>query len=115
MSRPARGLVGRDLARGPAPRPPARRLLPMALLGALLAGLALAALRVDLIRVRYGLAEVARERQQLVEERNGLTAALRSLRDPARLGRIARERGFERPERVISIAAPALASADPRP
>ena len=44
-----------------------RRWLPLALAGFLLAGLAVAALRVDLIRVRYGLADAVREEKALLE------------------------------------------------
>ena len=109
-----RSLIGRDFA--PLPRPAARRrrLLPVALIGGLLAALCLAALRIDLIRQRYELAAAMREEKQLVEEHRLLTARMRGLRDPARLAKLARERGFARPDRVIEIAAPG-ASTGSRP
>jgi hypothetical protein len=88
--------------------------LPLFLIGALLAGFALAALRTDLIRIRYGLARAMREERDLFEENRSLTARVRSLRDPARLGRIAHERGFVRPERVIELPI-APAATDPLP
>jgi hypothetical protein len=110
VSRAAGSLVGRDLARAPLLDRPARGWLPACLVGALLAGLGLAALRVDVIRVRYALAESEREMQSLADERNALAARVRELRDPQRLGAIARERGYQRPERVIEIR-----PSDPRP
>jgi cell division protein FtsL len=100
-------MVGRDAVRLRWIRPQHRRLLPALLLGALLAALALAALRVDLIRVRYALAEVMREEKVLLEERRRLTADVRALRDPSRLAEIAKRMGFERPARVIELRAPA--------
>lgn len=109
MNRTTSRFVGRDFARSGELASPIRRVLPMLLLGGLLAALALAALRVDLIRMRYALALELSEEKRLDEELRGLMARVGSLRDPARLGRIARERGFVRPERVIELAA------DPRP
>jgi len=103
-----RNLIGRDLAPLARHAERRRRLLPVALIGTLLAALCLAALRIDLIRQRYELAAAMREEKQLVEERRLLTAQVRGLRDPARLADLAKELGFERPERVIEIAAPGV-------
>jgi hypothetical protein len=86
----------------------------VALVGALMAALCLAALRIDLIRQGYALAAAMREEKELLEERRLLTARVRSLRDPARLARLANRLDFERPERVIEISPPE-ASAEPRP
>ena len=107
-------LIGRDLA--PIRREANRRsrLLPVALVGALLAALCLAALRIDLIRQRYALAAAMREEKELLEEHHLLTARVRSLRDPARLARLAHRLDFERPKRVIEIGTPDV-SAEPRP
>ena len=65
--------------------------------------LALAALRVDLIRVRYGLSTALAAERGLLEERRTELARVGTLRDPARLGRLAREGGFGPPERVIEL------------
>ena len=111
----ARGnLIGRDLARTRLPAGGRRRLFPALLTGAVLAALGLAALRVEVIRQRYALAEVMQEQKRLFEERAVLTAQMRSLRDPARLARLAREMQFGRPERVVDLAA-RPPSAGPRP
>jgi hypothetical protein len=82
-----------------------RRWLPLAATGFLLAGLAVAALRVDLIRVRYGLADAVREEKTLLEEKRQALARMRSLRDPSRLARLASDRGLARPERIIDLPA----------
>jgi len=83
-----------------------RRALPAVLVGLLAAGLALAALRVDLIRVRYALADALASEAALRSERAELLAEVRRLRDPSRLGSLARAAGLARPERVIDLAAP---------
>jgi hypothetical protein len=107
-------LIGRDLAAMPL-RPNTRsRLLPVALVGALIAGLFLAALRVDLIRQRDDLGAAMNTEKQLLEQKRLLTTRVRRLRDPARLARLAAERGFVRPERVIDVEALDVA-AGPRP
>ena len=107
-------LVGRDIG-GMSLRSSAHsRLIPVALVGALIAALCLAALRVDLIRQRYDLAEAMNTEKQLLEQKRLLTAQGRRLRDPARLARLAAERGFVRPERLIDIEALDVA-AGPRP
>ncbi len=107
-------LIGRDLAliRREANR--RSRLLPVALVGALMAALCLAALRIDLIRQGYALAAAMRKEKELLEEHHLLTARVQSLRDPARLARLAQRLDFERPERVIEIGTPDV-SAEPRP
>ena len=107
-------LIGRDLAPIRRIVDRRRRLLPVALVGALMAALCLAALRIDLIRQGYALAAAMREEKELLEERRLLTAQVRSLRDPARLARLASRLDFERPERVIEISPPEV-SAEPRP
>lgn len=109
-SRSERDLVGRDLARvrlspGPAPRP-----LAALLIGALIAGMGLAALRIDILRLRYALAEAVESEKTLLENQRVWTAKKESLRDPARLLELARERGFERPTRVIDLAPVQVAS-----
>jgi hypothetical protein len=82
-----------------------RRWLPLAIAGFLLAGLAVAALRVDLIRVRYGLADAVREEKALLENKRQALARMRTLRDPLRLARLAADRGLARPERIVDLPA----------
>jgi hypothetical protein len=105
-------LVGRDMhAR---PRAPGRsfRVSPALLVVLLGAALAVAALRVDLIRVRYGLADAVSREKALLEERREAQARLGSLRDPARLANLADEYGLARPERIIELPLlPAVAAA----
>lgn len=107
------GLVGSDLARPRALGPRRRRLLPVALAVALLAALTVAALRIDLIRVRYGLGDALRQEKALLEEHRQALARLRALRDPARLGRLAADRGLGRPDRLIELPARAPRRLDP--
>jgi len=107
-------LIGRDIAGTPLRSRPRSRLFPVALVGALIAALCLAALRVDLIRQRYDLAEAMKTEKQLLERKRLLTAQSRRLRDPARLSRLAAERGFVRPDRLIDIE-PVDVAAGPRP
>jgi cell division protein FtsL len=97
--------VGRDLARARLFAPGRSRQLPLALLAILLAALALAALRIDIIRMRYRMTEAIHERTDLLEEHRELTAHVRSLRDPSRLARLARDRDLAWPEQVIEIEA----------
>jgi len=107
-------LVGRDIGGMSLRSSSHSRLLPVALVGALIAALCLAALRVDLIRQRYDLAEAMNTEKQLLEQKRLLTAQGRRLRDPARLARLAAERGFVRPERLIDLE-PIDVAAGPRP
>lgn len=90
-----------------------RRWLPLAVAGLLLVGLAVTALRVDLIRVRYGLADAVREEKALVEEKREAVARVRTLRDPLRLTHLAAELGLTRPERIVDLPAPSRQGARP--
>ncbi len=97
-------LVGRDFARGRAVGH--RRLRALALpvlVGALISALLLATLRTSILRMRYELAASLTEETALLERKRAATVALRELRDPARLHRLAAERGLARPERVIEL------------
>jgi hypothetical protein len=107
-------LIGRDLATMPLGANPRSRLVPVAIVGALIGGLCLAALRVDLIRQRYDLAEAMQTERELLDQKRLLTARVQRLRDPARLARLAEERGFVRPARVIDVETLDVA-AGPRP
>ena len=97
-------LIGRDLARMRVLAPRRRRFAPLALLGMLLAALCLAALRIDLIRVRYGLAEAVRKERSLLDEHRALRARLGTLRDPTRLARLAADLKLARPQRVVELS-----------
>jgi hypothetical protein len=100
-------LVGRDFADPPRRvRSRAGLRLPIAL-GMIVAALLLVTLRVHILRVRYALAEVASREEALLEEKRRMTVRVRELRDPTRLHRLAAERGFGRPDRVLSLALPA--------
>ena len=106
----ANALTGaRDSKRSPRRLP---RWAPLAIALSLLAALAVAALRVDLIRSSYGLAEALEREKALLEERRVALADMRTLRDPGRLARIAEQRGFVRPARIVDlpVAPPAPAS-----
>jgi hypothetical protein len=99
-------LVGRDFADAPRRvRSRAGLRLPIAL-GMIVAALLLVTLRVHILRVRYALAEVASREEALLEEKRRMTVRVRELRDPTRLHRLAAERGFGRPDRVLSLALP---------
>ena len=106
----SRDLVGRDLARVRIPRERPSRPLAALLVGALVAGMGLAALRIDILRLRYALAESIEAEQVLLEERRVWTARKASLRHPTRLAELADERGFVRPVNVIDLRARERAS-----
>jgi hypothetical protein len=109
LSGERRDLVGRDLAERP--RRTRRRSglrLPL-VLGAIAAALLLVTLRVEILRLRYALAEVASQEAELRERSRRATVEVMQLRDPARLRRLAGERGFRRPERVVTVELPRAA------
>lgn len=81
------------------------RWLPLAVAAGLLAALSVAALRVDMIRLRYGLAQALEQEKSLLEERRTMLASVRALRDPARLARAAEKRGFQRPTDILDLPA----------
>ncbi|MDJ0849364.1 MAG: hypothetical protein QNK04_13405 [Myxococcota bacterium] len=104
--------VGTDVARrhrdrrGADGHAPGRRWLLLALAAGVVAALGVAAMRNDLRRVQYGLGQALDETRALERERNAALARVRTQRDPARLARVAKERGFVRPERIIDLPAP---------
>ena len=67
------------------------------------AALALVVLRSDVIRIRYALSEAMDEERRLLEEQRAYTVTMRRLRAPGHLVRLARERGFARPEHIIYL------------
>jgi hypothetical protein len=110
----ATDLVGVDFARVRSGAPRRRAWLPAALAGALLAAMGLAQLRLEILRLRYALGEATVAARELSEQRSRQAARLETLRSPERLARLARERGFAPPLRVIELRPPE-ASARPRP
>lgn len=83
------------------------------LAGLLIAGLGLAALRIDILRLRYALAEAVAEEKSLLEERRVWNARETTLADPARLAKIAEERGFAAPTQQIDLRNVRVASGQP--
>jgi hypothetical protein len=106
--------VGRDLARVQLGSERTSRPLVGLLIGALIAGMGLAALRIDILRLRYALADAIESEKTLLESQRVWTARKESLRDPARLAELARERGFGRPSVVIDLR-PLQVASGPRP
>jgi hypothetical protein len=100
-------LVGRDLA--PVPTRRRRRRVPVVpiAIGAVLGALCLVSLRVEILRLRYAVAEAASEEERLLERERQIRVRVRELRDPARLRALAAERGFTPPERVLRLSMPA--------
>ncbi len=106
----SRDLVGRDLARVRIPRGRGSRPLAALLIGALIAGMGLVALRIDILRLRYGLAESIETEKALLENQRVWTARKETLLDPSRLAKLARQRGFARPAQAIQLRPLRLAS-----
>jgi cell division protein FtsL len=67
--------------------------------------LGIVAFRTEILRARYELGDLVAEEARLRDERAALRVAVRRLRDPERLERLARERGFGPPERVLDLRA----------
>jgi hypothetical protein len=104
------GWVGRNLAGERDARPArARGGYGWLVATAVLLGLGAAALRSEIIHLRYELSAAMQQERALTQERREWTARVRALRDPSRLAKLARERGFARPARVVE--APAAAGA----
>lgn len=88
-------------------RLPPRTLRLLAAVGGLaivLSSLGIVAFRTEILRARYELGDLVAEEALLRKERAALRVAVRRLRDPERLERLARERGFGPPERVLDLA-----------
>jgi hypothetical protein len=94
-------LIGLDVSRPPM-RLKTRSWAPLAA-AALMGALLLAVLRVDVIRIRFGLAERLAEELRLEDLKRQLTVEMRTLRDPAVLSRRARDLGFERATNLIDL------------
>jgi hypothetical protein len=98
-------LVGRDFSREAEPARSRVALWAALVGGALIAALLTTSLRVDILRLRYALGEAVKEEATLLERSRVLTVARRELRDPHHLRRLAEQRGFVRPGRVIHLNA----------
>jgi cell division protein FtsL len=81
-----------------------RRLATVGGLAIVLSSLGIVAFRTEILRARYELGDLVAEETRLREERAALRVAVRRLRNPERLERLARERGFGPPERVLELA-----------
>ena len=106
------GLIGLDVSRRPF-RFRRRSWIPV--FAATAVGMMfLAVLRMDLIRMRFGLAQAFAEELRLEELKREWTVTMRQLRDPAVLARNAERLGFRRAEQLIDLdagAPPAVAPA----
>jgi hypothetical protein len=109
-------LIGLDVSEPPA-RLRSRSTAPT-LAAVVVGALFLVALRTEVLHLRYAVASAVAEEQELSEQKRSLTVAMRKLRDPGHLTRLARELGFGRPERLIELSVvdvdPALGPAQRR-
>ncbi len=96
------GLIGMDVAGRRGSVSP-RRVLPI-LIVTLIVALGVASLRIELLRLRYALAESTLEEQRLLDVERTLTAARRKLRDPVHLAQLAAEQGFVAPDSQATLA-----------
>lgn len=99
--------IGRDFGEPRAQRAPRQRRWPGVLAGLVIAGLLLAGLRMAIVRERYLLGEAIQVETSLRQRERAASVAVRELRDPRRLRRLAMQTGFARPERAIELDPPA--------
>jgi hypothetical protein len=97
---PAIGLIGLDVSRPP--QRLRRSWMPLLVAG-VVGALFLAVLRMDVIRMRFQVAQTFEEEMSLQELKRELTVDMRQLRDPAHLARRAEKLGFRRAERLIDL------------
>jgi hypothetical protein len=100
---PAIGLIGLDVSRPPV-RLRTRTWVPI-IAAAVVGAMFLAVLRMDVIRMRFALAQAFKEELRLEEVKRERTVRMRQLRDPAVLARNAERLGFRRAERLIDLDA----------
>ncbi len=96
-------LVGRDFAGRGSTANRWRHRAAAVVIGLVLGGLLLASLRMEIVRTRYALADALAQETRLLSLEREASVALRELRDPRRLRRLANQLGFVRPERVIEL------------
>lgn len=102
-------LIGLDMA--PSRREISKQTWVPAIAAIVLASLLLAGLRMNIVRLRYDVAEGVALEQELLAEKRDMTVSLLRLREPRLLSGRATELGFATPERVINIYPPAGAPA----
>lgn len=107
--------IGRDFGEPRAQRAPRQRRWPGVLAGLVIAGLLLAGLRMAIVRERYLLGEAIQVETSLRQRERAASVAVRELRDPRRLRRLAVQAGFARPERAIELDPPAAKPGDAGP
>ncbi len=106
--------IGRDLSRRHRRMHRERRRVAPLVVGALLAALTLAAVRIEVIRLRYDLADAVSEEKALLEQHRALTFEVRALRNPIRLSEFAERMGLGQPARVVEIPTEAEAAGGDR-
>ena len=94
-------LIGLDVSRVPI-RLQTRSWAPV-VVAALVGALFLTSLRMDVIRMRFAVAESFEQELHFEELKRRLIVRMRELRDPATLSRRARELGFRRAEHQIDL------------
>ncbi|MGH0038126.1 MAG: hypothetical protein ACQGVK_24100 [Myxococcota bacterium] len=102
---PRAGGLATDFADRWVSGPSGSRLVAALVSGLLLGALILVALRIDIIRMRYAVAQaLERETEQRGRQREFVVES-RKLRQPGRLAEIAAELGYERPTRLVQLPA----------
>ena len=94
-------LIGLDVTRLPG-RLRTGSWLPV-VAAAVVGAMFLAVLRMDVIRMRFSVAQAFEEEMRLEEVKRELTVEMRQLRDPAVLAQRAEQLGFRRAERLIDL------------
>lgn len=100
-------LIGLDMA--PSRREIGSQTWLPAIAAVVLASLLLAVLRMNIVRLRYAVAEGVTIEQELLAEKRDITVDLLRLREPKLLSVRAATLGFSAPERVINFYTPAEA------
>ncbi len=107
-----RAVGSRDFARRLRSRVDERPVWAAFVAGLIGGALLLVVLRVDIIRMRYQLAQALETEAELRGQIRESVVAERRLRHPARLAEIASELGFDRPSVVVEIDALPAADGD---
>lgn len=103
LSATERQWIGRDVLRDYRERKLNLRPSLSLLTFVVVAALGLVMLRSDVLRIRYALSETMAEERKLLEQQRDYTVKVRTLRAPGQLVRLAQDRGFARPERIIYL------------
>ena len=100
-------LIGLDM--GPSRREVTSQTWVPAIAAVVLAALLLAGLRMNIVRLRYAVAEGVTLEQELLAQKRDMTVSLLRLREPRLLSERAGELGFATPDRVITLFTPSAA------